>query len=113
MYNFLGHWKSFNRGSTRGSVSGPYLLNVFLNDLEIFFNGCPVLFKCADDSNILSPITRKRDPSADIVGQFLTRCKDNKMVCNPCKCKEMLERIIKMYSTLQLTIFLNVIASFD
>ena len=50
--------------------------NIFLNDLEIFFNGCPVLFKYLDDSTILSPITRDRDPSADLVGQFLTWCKD-------------------------------------
>ena len=37
-------------------------------------------------------ITRNRDPSADLVGQFLTWCKDNKMVCNPCKCKELVVR---------------------
>ena len=91
-YNFLAHWKSVNRGTTQGSVSGPYLFNIFLNDLAIFFNGCPVLFKYADDSTILSPITRNRDPSADLVGQFLTWCKDNKMVCNPCKCKELVVR---------------------
>ena len=91
-YNFLGQWKSVNRGTTQGSVSGPYLFNIFLNDLEIFFNGCPVLFKYADDSTIVSPITKNLDPSADLVGQFLTWCKDNKMVCNPCKCKELVVR---------------------
>ena len=76
-YNFLGHWKSVNRGTTQGSVSGTYLFDISLNDLEIFFNGCPVLFKYADDSTILSPITRNRDPCTDLVGQFLTWCKDN------------------------------------
>ena len=91
-YNFLGHWKSVNRGTTQGSVNGPYLFNICLNDLEIFFNGCPVLFKYADDSTIVSPITRNRDPSADLVGQFLTWCKDDKMVCNPSKCKELVVR---------------------
>ena len=46
-YNFLGYWKSVNRGTTQGSVSGLYLFNIFLSDFEIFFNGCPVLFKYA------------------------------------------------------------------
>ena len=41
-YNFLGHWKSVNRGTTQGSVSEPHLFNIFLNDLELFFDG--VLF---------------------------------------------------------------------
>ena len=69
-YNFLGHWKSGYKRTTQGSVSWPYLFNIFLNDLEIFFNGCPDLFKYADDFTIISLITRNRDPSADLVGQF-------------------------------------------
>ena len=60
--------------------------------MEIFFNGCPVLLKYADDFTIVSPITRNRDPSAGLVEQFLTWCKDNKIVCNPCKCKELVGR---------------------
>ena len=50
-YNFLGHWKSVNRGTTQGSVNGRHLFNIFWNVLEIFFNGCSVLFKYADDSH--------------------------------------------------------------
>ena len=48
-YNFLGHWKSVNRGTTQGSVSGPYLFNIFLSDLEIslmvalFFLNTPMI----------------------------------------------------------------------
>ena len=98
----------------QGSVSGPYLFNIFLNDLEIFFNGCPVLFKYADDSTILSPITSDRDPSADLVGQFLTSgVKTIKWSATLVNVKSwLLERKITMYSTLQLTIFLNETASF-
>ena len=28
-------WKTVNKGTTQGSVSGPYIFNLFSNDLEI------------------------------------------------------------------------------
>jgi len=90
-YTFLGHWKSVNTGTTQGIVSKQFSL-VYLNDLKVFLNGCPVLFKHVDDSTIVSPITRSHGPSADLVGKFSTWCKDTKMVCNPCKCKELVVR---------------------
>lgn len=75
---------------------------------EILFNGYSVLFEYANDSTIVLPITRNSDPSGDLVGQFLTWCKDNKMVCNPIKCKELVvRRKMTMYSTLQLTLSLT------
>ena len=36
---FVGQWKDVNEGTTQGSVSGPHLFTIFLNDLEISLNG--------------------------------------------------------------------------
>ena len=47
-----------NKGTTQGSVSGPYLFNIFLNDLEVDIDGEKALFKYADDSNIIVPVWR-------------------------------------------------------
>ena len=48
--NHFGTWQAVNKGTTETSVSGPYLFNVFDNDLNIFHNDAPALFKYADDS---------------------------------------------------------------
>ena len=53
-------------------MGGPYLFNVFLNDLEVFMNDTPVLFKYADDSTIVAPVLKDSDTSAGLVNQFLS-----------------------------------------
>ena len=63
-----------------------------MNDLEISFNNTPPLFKYADDSTIVSPVSNQCDPPANLVGQFMTWSKENNMTCNPKKCKELIFR---------------------
>ena len=86
------NWVHVNKGTTQGSVGRPYLFNVFLNDLEVFMNDTPVLFKYADDSTIVTPVWKNSDTSADLVNQFLSWSINNQMLCNPSKCKELIVR---------------------
>ena len=90
--NYIGDWKIVNKGTTQGSVSGPYLFNVFLNDLELNLENCPALFKYADDTTIVAPVWKQIDTSLSLVGSFMNWSANNKMSCNPGKCKELIFR---------------------
>ena len=68
---FVGEWKNVNRGIVQGSVSGPYLCNIFINDLELEIDGNPALFKYVDDSNIAIPIWKNKTSRTDLVEKFL------------------------------------------
>ena len=56
--SFVGKWKDVNKSTTKGSASGPYSFNVFffLNDPNIQLRGVDILFKYADDTNIVIPL---------------------------------------------------------
>ena len=66
------NWKTVNKGTTQGSVSGPYLFNIFLNDLEIKLGNETLGFKYADDCTIIAPVY-------DDIHRSL--CRLNKSVC--------------------------------
>ena len=65
--NFECDWKPVNQGTTQGSVSGPYLFNIFLNDLNITLGNHDALFKYADDSTIIAPVWKEVDYSDQLV----------------------------------------------
>ena len=87
--NFECDWKPVNKGTTQGSVSGSYLFNIFLNDLNITLGNHDALFKYADDSTIIAPVWKEVDYSDQLVSQFLDWMNTNGMTCNPNKCKEL------------------------
>ena len=88
----LCNWNAVNKGTIQGSVSGPYLFIIFLNDLEIIHNGTSALFIFADDVTIVCLVINTCDPSYSLVEQFLTWSKENRMSCNLSKCKELIFR---------------------
>ena len=88
-------------------MSGPYLFNVFLNDLDIKLGSTPALFKYADDSTIVAPVWKGgRDTSSGLVEKFLTWANCNSMSCNPNKCKELV--IKKKWNSTFYTVVRNI-----
>ena len=91
--NIICEWKLVNKGTTQGSVSGPYLFNLFLNDLVL--NGHPdiTLIKYADDTTIIVEVPRDlQDKSNLALEQFFSWTQNNGMSCNTAKCKELVLR---------------------
>ena len=92
IYNgVLSEWKEVNKGTTQGSVSGPYLFNIFINDLELEDHEETSLTKYADDSTILSIISKGLpDKSNMVLSTFMDWAVRNSMPCNTEKCKELI-----------------------
>ena len=87
----LSEWKEVNKGTTQGSVSGPYLFNTFVNELELEDHEDTSSTKYADDSTILSIISKGLPDKSNIaLSTFMDRAVRNSMPCNAEKCKELI-----------------------
>ena len=66
-------WKDVNLGATQQSVSGPYLFNLFLNDLDVAqYCRDSDLTKYADDTSILVTVRKNSvDESQKTLNAFL------------------------------------------
>ena len=80
-------WREVNKGTTQGSVSGPYLFNTFLNDLHPTGIDYVSLTKFADDSSLLITVNEQSDNSELALSHFLNWTHSNDMKCNTSKCK--------------------------
>ena len=80
------------QGHYSGQCEWSVLIQHFINDLQISIDNHPVLFKYADDSTLIVPVWSNGHCRTDLVGQFLIWSKENSMICNPSKCKEIIFR---------------------
>ena len=84
-------WHSVNKGTTQGSVSGPHLFNLFINDLAIRDNHLTSIVKYADDTTLQVKVCKNEiDLSREVVNQFFSWTQDNAMSCNLKKCNELM-----------------------
>ena len=84
-------WHNVNKGTTQGRVSGPHLLNLFINDLAIRDNDLTSIVKYADDTALLVKVCKNEiDLSQEVFNQFFSWTQDNAMACNPKKCNELI-----------------------
>ena len=89
----MDEWKVVNKETIQGSVSGPCLFNLLLNDLELGEHNEISLTKYAADSIILVIVSRTLpDKSATALSKFMDWTEVNSMHCNTSKCKELVLR---------------------
>ena len=52
------------------------------------------LFQYADDTTIVIPVWANSPCRTDLMDQFFMRSRENSVLCNRCKCRELIFRII-------------------
>ena len=90
-HNTVCDWKDVNCGTTHGSVSGPYLFNLFLDDLDVTqYCQASDLTKYADDTSIIVTVRKNSvDETQKALNAFLEWTEVNGMSCNTTKYKEL------------------------
>jgi hypothetical protein len=103
--NFLGNRKqrvvvdgittqflSINRGVPQGSVLGPVLFALMVNDIRPVHPETNLLVKFADDTNLSVPVKANYDTSLAEVSNIQSWAQNNRMTLNMGKTKEMVVR---------------------
>ena len=90
-HNTVCDWTDVNRSTTQGSVSGPYLFNLFLNDLDVTqYCQASDLTKYADDTSIFVTVRKNSvDETQKALNAFLEWKEVNGMSYNTTKYKEL------------------------
>ena len=90
-HNTVCNQKDVNRGTTEESVSGPYLFNLFLNDLDVTqYCQASDLTNYADDFSIFVTVRKNSvDETQKAWNAFLEWTEANGMSCNTTKYKEL------------------------
>ena len=87
----MGKWKVVNKGTIHGSVSGPYLFKLFLNDLELDEHNEISLTKYGDGSTILVIFSKNlQDKSDTALSKFMDWTEIDGMHRNSSKFKELI-----------------------
>ena len=66
-------WHTVNKGTTQGSVSGPHIFNLAINDLTVRDNDLASIVRYADDTTLLVKACKSEiDLSQEVINQFFS-----------------------------------------